>query len=248
MSDEESVAVIAQPALIDRSVGEIRGALASYDERRQEVYEWLKSKMKRDIHFGFPPGTRQRDVPGWKHKASLYKAGALLLCDLLQWRPSYRRDRDLWEMIGKTEGAICVVCDLLSFDGCIVGSGTGVCIVGERKTTTPNAANKIAQKRALVDAVLTSLPMAGELFVQDLEDLADEHRVAQKRPTAEQVRTLRDLAEHELLSDDGRRALADMATTAEDGHVSRTKVAATIDRAMRTIHDREHDREPGSDG
>ena len=50
-----------------------------------------------------------------------------------------------------------------------MGEGMGVFCVGEKKMQE-NAALKMAEKRALVDAVINTVPVAADRFTQDLEE------------------------------------------------------------------------------
>ena len=69
---------------------------------------------------------------------------------------------------------------VISSKGELLGEGLGVFAVGEKKMQA-NAALKMAEKRAMVDAVLNTLGIA-DLFSQDLEDAAAE---AQPAPAAD---------------------------------------------------------------
>lgn len=192
-------------------------ALAEYSRRRACFYEWLTSNLKEDVQYGYPPGTRRPEQKGYKSKPSLYKAGALLICDLLRLRPTFCADVETWKMLGAQPGSFAIRCDLLDENGVVIGSGRGIFEAGEKKMPA-NSAMKMAQKRALVDAVITAVPVAGDLFTQDLEDLPEAtgsangkgHHVAAakaKVATAEQLAQLKDLATHSLMPEDKVAAL-----------------------------------------
>lgn len=143
--------------------------LAEYDKRRDFFLAWLKGHLKEGIHYGFPPGCSPRsgvDESQWKAKPSLYKAGALLMVDLLKIKPKYSPDKDAWEQFGSKPGLIVMKCELLQH-GAIMGEGRGSYAVGEKSGMKENATIKMAEKRALVDAVISSIPVVGDLFTQD---------------------------------------------------------------------------------
>ena len=60
-----------------------------------------------------------------------------------------------------------------------LGAGHGVFLVGEKKMNA-NAATKMAEKRAHVDAVLNCIPVLGELFTQDAPDETPEESIFEK--------------------------------------------------------------------
>lgn len=118
----------------------------------------------------------------WTPKQSLYKAGAQLLCDLVMVRAAFTFDKDVSDALARSkETTIAFRCDLVNLGspffphrqpGEILGEGRGAFNVGE-KGMNENSAIKLAQKRALVDAVLNTLGLA-DLFTQDIEDDAPQ--------------------------------------------------------------------------
>ncbi len=146
--------------------------LAEYTKRRQHFREWLLSQMIQGVHFGFPPGCRpgNTDEKQWQAKPSLYKAGALLIIDLLKLKVSYQSDKIGWEQAGSLAGTFVMLATLVdAATGDIMGEGRGIYAVGEKKGMGANSAIKMAEKRAMVDAVMHSVPMVADLFTQDLE-------------------------------------------------------------------------------
>lgn len=143
---------------------------AEFDERRDTFRDWLFSKLKRGVHYGVPPGCEPRvevDPRQWVNKASLYKAGADFLCELMGWTPKYTNDTVTWEMLGKPP-CVCMVCHLHGSDDRVFGQGRGARSRGEKKMAD-NATIKMAQKCAKVDAVINALSLS-DLFTQDRED------------------------------------------------------------------------------
>jgi hypothetical protein len=126
----------------------------------------VKAQMQKDIDYGVIPGTS---------KPTLLKPGAEKLCRLFNLRPSY----ELIQSVADFDKPLfhyhyrCV----LYRSGEMVGQGDGCCNSMEVKYQKQkhriydltNTICKIAQKRALVAAVLSSCG-ASEFFTQDLDD------------------------------------------------------------------------------
>jgi hypothetical protein len=174
-------------------VPQMQAVLAEYDERRRSFRAWLLSQLEEGVHYGVVPGTEaKRDREGnyidfrgniirpeqWRSgRPSLYKAGADFLCDLLMLDPSFEPDAEAWRMLGSREGTVVMRCRLLCRGvspffpgrqkGEVAGEGRGVGEAGEKKRNA-NAAVKIAQKSAKVDAVIHALGLS-DLFTQDIE-------------------------------------------------------------------------------
>lgn len=174
-------------------------ALAIWDERRSHFRDWLLSKMEEGIHFGFPPGTKKADKPGWKARASLYQAGAELTCDLLAYEDRYELDLDLWRMMGEPIGTVCVKCSLYrAHTGELVGVGRGTMESAE-KGMNVNSRVKMAYKRALVHAVLQTVKVLRDFFTQDMEDGSpQELRKQQERGEREAAKAPRKATEKQL--------------------------------------------------
>lgn len=147
-------------------------ALAEYAERRKTFREWLLAQMQPGVHFGVPPGCEPRDNPDprqWQHKPSLYKAGADLLVDLMAVRAVYRADLEAWRQLGEPTATYVFVCELVSrATSEVIAEGRGAFKVGEKKMQE-NAALKMAQKRARIDATINAWGLS-DLFTQDLDE------------------------------------------------------------------------------
>ena len=143
-------------------------AMAQTANHYQLMVAFVKAQMKRDIDYGVIPGTR---------KPTLLKPGAEKLCRLFSLRPSYELihfvtdfDKPLFHYHYR--------CILVRSEE-MVGQGDGCCNSREKKYEKQqykiydltNTICKIAQKRALVAAVLSSCG-ASEFFTQDLEGMA----------------------------------------------------------------------------
>lgn len=149
---------------------DIEAALTQYSDRRDAFRKWLESKLERGLHYGVPPGVVQNEVDPekWRHKPSLYKAGAEFVVDLMGLRPAYEADLIGWQQLGSKPGMAVIKCRLFSkTTDKIVGEGIGAGKAGEKKRDE-NGAIKIAQKSALIAAVLNAYGLS-DLFTQDLD-------------------------------------------------------------------------------
>jgi hypothetical protein len=108
--------------------------------------------------------------PSHFSKPSLFKPGAEKFASLMHLRPTYKKDEDTWVMGGSVPGTFYYVCYLMKENGDIAGEGRGAASIEEKGS--PNVAVKLAQKRAKVDAVLSTGGLS-DFFTQDLEDMPD---------------------------------------------------------------------------
>ena len=157
-------------------------ALAATAQHYQTMVEFVKSQMVEGIDYGVIPGTK---------KPTLLKPGSEKLCRLFSLRPSY----SLIQSIADFEKPLFFYhyrCTLIR-QGEMVGQGDGscnsrenkyqkqsykiydltntICCLGALPRASPADAGshrKMAQKRALVAAVLSSCG-ASQFFTQDLE-------------------------------------------------------------------------------
>jgi hypothetical protein len=149
-------------------------AIASTAQHYRTMVEFVKVQMVENIDYGVIPGTK---------KPTLLKAGAEKLCRLFSLRPSYELihfvtdfDKPLFHYHYR--------CTLVR-SGEMVGQGDGSCNSLENKYEKQkykiydltNTICKMAQKRALVAAVLSSCG-ASEFFSQDLEAIPQGYNVA----------------------------------------------------------------------
>lgn len=157
------------------SVEEQERHLVEWDRRRTHFFDWLMSKLKEGVHYGFPPGTNRpgdrTDPKEWTKRRSFYDAGARLMMDLFMLSDHYDYDTEAWKMHGSKQGHVCLKCTLTArATGEIVGVGHGSVEEGENKRHTANSRTKVAKKRARVDSVLVAFPMLTDVFTQDMED------------------------------------------------------------------------------
>ena len=173
------------------SVEDQRKGLAEYDARRGFFRKWLLSHLIEGVHYGFPPGCEPKyDADGnilvwskpkkkmvsispkqWQPKPSLYKAGALLIVDLLKIKVQYNADAEAWLQMGSKAGMSVIRCTIFDHgSGKEMGQGHGIFEVGQ-KGMNANAAIKMAEKCALINAVINTIPIMSDLFTQDIEDV-----------------------------------------------------------------------------
>lgn len=147
-------------------------ALASTAQHYQTMIAFVAAQMKKGIDYGTIPGTK---------KPTLLKPGAEKLCRLFSLRPSY----ELVHFITDFDKPIFHYhyrCTLVR-QGEMVGQGDGSCNSREKKYDSQkykifdltNTIVKMAQKRALVAAVLSSCG-ASEFFTQGIEEMGGVNR------------------------------------------------------------------------
>ncbi len=162
------------PALM--SPKEMKMQMAEETKKRKLIVDFIAEHMKRGIDFG--PIHVVKDCPNKYDcgnnyhfsKDVLFKPGAEKFSSLFKLRPEYSKDTDTWEMLGSTPGVVCYICRFYTTSGALVGEGRGASSVGEKGN--PNTAVKIAQKRAKIDAVLSTGALS-DFFTQDLEEDED---------------------------------------------------------------------------
>ena len=101
-------------------------------------------------------------------KDVLFKPGAEKFCSLFKLRAEFKKDTETWEMLGSKSGELAYLCGLYTTNNVLVGEGRGVASVSEKGNA--NTAVKIAEKRAKLDAVLSTGALS-DFFTQDLEDM-----------------------------------------------------------------------------
>jgi hypothetical protein len=173
-------------------------ALGEYAERREVFRDWLLKQLTEGLHYGYVPGTEPKfDASGnmiskqfdkrnnewketrvspksWQAKRCLYKAGAEFVVDLMGLRAEYSADVPAWQQLGSQPGNFVIRCRLVSkANAAVIGEGIGARKVGTKGGDENNAV-KMAQKSALVAAVLNSYGLS-DLFTQDIDDAPPKH-------------------------------------------------------------------------
>jgi hypothetical protein len=145
------------------------GVMLDEETKRQKVLDkFIQENLKTGTDYGIIPGTQ---------KPTLFKSGAEKVIGLFNIRAEFSKDTDTLEMLG-LKGAVAYKCTLINrTSGEVVGEGRGVAMPAEKSSWTPNTQVKIAEKRAMVDAVLQTFGLSSR-YTQDMEDM----------PTAKGVR------------------------------------------------------------
>ncbi len=140
-------------------------AIAQTAQHYKTMVAFVSAQMQKGVDYGTIPGTK---------KPTLLKPGAEKLCRLFSLRPSYSLIQSIADF-DKPLFYFHYRCTLIR-QGEMVGQGDGSCNSMEIKYQKQkykiydltNTICKMAQKRALVAAVLSSCG-ASEFFTQDLE-------------------------------------------------------------------------------
>jgi hypothetical protein len=146
--------------------GEEMQTIVERAEGHRYVFEsWIKRNMRPGIHFGIIPVDGQE--PG---KPTLLKPGAELVALLYGWRFHFTADLDSLSMYGPGIGGVfAYVCHVIDRESRTVGQGRGVAELRETGMSNANKTVKMAEKRAMVDAVLRCAGLS-QWFTQDLEE------------------------------------------------------------------------------
>jgi len=217
------------------SVADQQMVLTEYDARRKNFIEWLLGHFKQGVHYGFPPGCEAKyDEQGnlliyskggykpyptsqWKPKPTIYNTGLRLAQDLLKLRAEYISDIEAVKEFGSPQGMIARRCKLYDANNGTtpVGEGLGIAILGE-KGRDANTTIKMANIRALRDAILNTIPMLSELFSDEhngdagtgVKDAPQTDESADTQASAkDKAKLLTDIREHIRRSPNGQDAI-----------------------------------------
>jgi len=126
-------------------------------EMIKRVHGFIDENFTEGVDFG-PADPRNP-------KPVLLKPGAEKVCRLFNLRITFRKDEETASMID-VPNTICYICELMTTDGEKIGEGRGAETVGN-KARDVNKSIKIAEKCALIDAVLYTFALS-EKYTQDL--------------------------------------------------------------------------------
>ena len=153
--------------------------LTTETQKRKKLVKYINAHFKDGIDYG------TINMKGFVTKPTLFKAGAEKFLSLFRLRVEYEKDNDTWEMLGSKSGTVCYLCKLYTMgSGVLVGEGRGSATVASSGKGVENKAIKMAQKRAKVDATLSTGGLS-DFFTQDLED--NDTKTVSKPPTAKQL-------------------------------------------------------------
>lgn len=150
-------------------------SLRREEETRKLIQDYVKRNLKEGIDF------YTIQFGGRESKPSLSKAGAEKFISLLHLRAEFIKDDETWEMIGRPNGVICYLCQLYTKSNILMGEGRGARDI-KKDGGDVNKAIKMAEKSALIDAILRTAGLS-EVFTQDLEDsLPSINSETEKKP------------------------------------------------------------------
>lgn len=194
----EGDSLVAEPKslTLSKQGKELQSLVQIETERRKIFTGYITKHMVDGIDFGrihisrSCPNKYDCDYnknPNHFSKPSLFKPGAEKFCSLMQLKAEYVKDEDSWTMNGSQAGMFCYICYLKEKSGNIVGEGRGSASVAEKGNV--NTAVKLAEKRAKVDAVLSTGGLS-DFFTQDLEDMNFDVESPKSAPSPDQKKTL----------------------------------------------------------
>lgn len=168
----------SNPSLAVMTAKEMRGQMKVESQKREILTEYITKHFKEGVDYGriHVMSKDKCSIPynctNPKHfsKPTLFKAGAEKFLSLFRLRVEYSKDTETWEMLGNESKTVCYIARLYTANNVMAGEGRGVCATSE-KSGSANTAVKIAQKRAKIDAVLSSGGLS-DFFTQDLDEEA----------------------------------------------------------------------------
>lgn len=152
---------------------DLEASLAAWSDQRKVLTRFIKQHLVEGsdygkIHVKKDCKDKYRcDNPYHFSKDCLFKAGSEKFLGLLRLKPTFRKDDETWEMLGRPPGVICLVCTLLTLSGDVLGEGRGIRDV-QKESGDYNRAIKMASKSAQLDAILRTGCLS-DVFTQDLD-------------------------------------------------------------------------------
>lgn len=172
-TEEAPVAVLEPPESTPRPLpGPV--LLPSLDARtlEQSMQAWSAQRqvVKRFLQQELVEGTDYYTlrIGGKATKPALSKAGSEKFMALFQLHATFSQDSATWTMLGQPQGTLCYVCTLHTRGGELIGEGRGARKL-QQDNGDINKAVKMAQKSAMVDAILRTGALS-DVFTQDLDD------------------------------------------------------------------------------
>jgi hypothetical protein len=171
------------PAAVARAPGTmltaeaLTASLAAWSEHRAILARFIRQHLVEGTDYGklhIKKDCKQYKCTNPSHlsKDTLFKSGGEKFCGLLRLRPTFRKDEDTWEMLGRPPGVICLVCQLLTPRGEVLGEGRGIRDV-KKDGDDYNKAVKMTEKSACLDAILRTGGLS-DVFTQDLDEGQEE--------------------------------------------------------------------------
>lgn len=156
----ENTSIVQSPKQGLEALGDIDMMRRSLDEQQARIkliHEFIDGNFREGIDYG-PADPRNP-------KPTLLKPGAEIVCKLVGTVPKWRNDFETYKMLGEPKGTVCLICEIVTLNGEVVGEGRGAEEVGNKQRDA-NKAIKNAEKCAIVDAALYTFGLSGR-FTQD---------------------------------------------------------------------------------
>lgn len=157
-------------------------SMQAWSAQRQVVKRFLQQELVEGTDY------YTLRIGGKATKPALSKAGSEKFMALFQLHATFSQDSATWTMLGQPQGTLCYVCTLHTRGGELIGEGRGARKL-QQDNGDINKAVKMAQKSAMVDAILRTGALS-DVFTQDLDD-APETPVAtatKAKPTSQDLR------------------------------------------------------------
>ena len=209
---------------------EMRKQLRTESKKRQILVEYIAEHFAEGTDYGKIEGKN------FVSKDTLFKPGAEKFLSLFRLRVEYEKDTDTWEMLGSKSGTVCYLCKVYTMEGVLVAEGRGGANVGSEGTE--NKAIKIAQKRAKIDATLSTGGLS-DFFTQDLEDKSEyQNATTPNKPTPPPVakdktpKQIEEMAMHQIATADQTTNLFALNEYAQNSKKLSASAKARIDKAV----------------
>ena len=142
------------------------------EEKKNAIMEkYIKKSLKQGDNGVGDYGWVKNGAQKIGLKECLFKPGALKLLRLFKCRIEFYRDDEMWESGGKKDNEFYLLGRVFTAKGQLVGEGRGMSsVAGDKKfNDNKNTLVKMAEKRALLDAVINTFGLAYR-FTQDLDE------------------------------------------------------------------------------
>lgn len=171
----QSLTVVEHTELAPQaSISDLKAQL-DYETQKREVLEnFIRHHLVESIDYGKIHIARACENkfkctnPYHFSKPTLFKPGGDKVMSLFRWIADFSIDTETRSFFNDKEGLVAYICKIYSSQGQLVASGRGACDA-ERENKDPNATIKIAQKRAKMDAIM-STGWLSDFFSKDSDD------------------------------------------------------------------------------
>lgn len=177
--EETGITKVEKGVEVSAPVAELQAAIDIESQKRAVIEKYIQSNLKEGVDYGVIEMESKKTGKTFTSKPTLFKSGSERIASLLKVRPVFKKDAEVWEMLGSKAGIIALVCELVDSEGKVIGEGRGACTIIEKSDV--NVCIKIAEKRAQIDAVLRTAGIS-DRFTQDLDDMAKTPTAPQDKP------------------------------------------------------------------